>query len=139
MALADAFGADAPYDPGQGVDDLPYQTFPGDNSDSGVADPGRLSDTLMRRRDPQDAAYRRKPPEGARLIAIAAFGLVAFLIVIRISRDREATKDSRCADPGRSQLRRPSALLAYGEQDAETLRTCPLAGHFVKLEKRNVP
>jgi hypothetical protein len=137
MALSDAFGADAPYDPGQGVDDLPHQTFPGDNSDSGVADPGRLSDALMRRRDPQDAAYRREPPEGARLIAIPAFGLVAFLIGIRISRDWEATKNSRCARPGRSQLRRPSALLAHGEQGSEILRTCSLAGHFVQL-KRNV-
>jgi hypothetical protein len=26
-----------------------------------------------------------------------------------------------------------SILIAYGEQDSEILRTCSLAGHFVKL------
>jgi predicted RNA methylase len=63
MALADAFGADAPYDPGQGVDDLARQTFPGDISDSGVADPGRLSDTLMRRMDRKTRHIDEKPVE----------------------------------------------------------------------------
>jgi hypothetical protein len=63
MALADAFGQDAPYDPGQGVDDLARQTFPGDISDSGVADPGRLSDTLMRRMDRKTRHIDDKAPE----------------------------------------------------------------------------
>jgi hypothetical protein len=78
-----------------------------------------------------------------RLIAIIAFGLVAFLVGFRISGEQEAIKSQKSQIETQIEAAAncgaPSVLIAYGEQDAEILRTCSLAGHFVTLEKRNIP
>jgi hypothetical protein len=50
MALADAFGQDAPYDPGQGVDDLARQVFPDYVQESQPVDPGRPIAVLVDRK-----------------------------------------------------------------------------------------
>ena len=63
MALADAFGADNAYDPGQGVDELARQTFPGDIPEGYDADPGRLFDVLAHRMDRKTRHNDENPPE----------------------------------------------------------------------------
>src|ERR1700730_4930410 len=61
MALADAFGADAPYDPGQGVDYLARQVFLDDVQESHSVDPGRLSDVLAGRMDRKTRHIDKNP------------------------------------------------------------------------------
>src|SRR5260221_8372363 len=63
MALADASGANAPYDLGQGVDDLARQVFPDNVGEGYPVDPDRLADAFARRQDRKTRHIDTNPTE----------------------------------------------------------------------------
>jgi hypothetical protein len=63
MSFDDALGASAPYDSGQGVDDLTHQSFPCGIRDGVLADPRQLFDVRARCMDRKTRHIDEIPPE----------------------------------------------------------------------------